>query len=301
MDGLLLIDKPVGPTSHDVVARVRRALGKKRAGHTGTLDPAASGLLPVVLGRATRLARFIASEAKRYETVITLGVETDTYDAEGVAVAPGAAIRVAAMPARAEIERALDRFRGTFEQRPPAFSAKKIAGQRSYDLARAAGAAAAARPAAAVVTAYAIDVLAAAGDTVALAVACSAGFYIRSLAHDLGAALGVGAHVRELRRTRIGGLDVADALPLEMIEVDAERARAAVVPLRSMLPWMAAARLTEEGARRAKHGRALGPEHIAGRSGPAGPYLRLLHPDGELLGIASPEDAGVLHPSVILM
>ena len=135
MDGLLIVDKPAGPTSHDVVARVRRALGVRRIGHTGTLDPAATGVLPLVLGRATRLARFLSASDKAYEAVVHLGVATDTNDAEGAAAGPS---YQGPLPSREVIDRALDAFRGTFLQQPPAYSAKKIDGQRSYRLARAA-------------------------------------------------------------------------------------------------------------------------------------------------------------------
>src|SRR5688572_13593351 len=134
MDGLLIIDKPSGPTSHDVVARVRRALGERRIGHTGTLDPAATGVLPLVLGRATRLARFLSASDKSYEAVVRLGVGTDTQDAAG---APSGPSYRGALPSREAIDRALDAFRGTFVQQPPAYSAKKIAGHRSYKIARA--------------------------------------------------------------------------------------------------------------------------------------------------------------------
>ena len=134
LDGLLVVDKPVGPTSHDVVARVRRLLGERRIGHTGTLDPLASGVLLLVIGRATRLAQFLNTDAKRYEATIRLGFATDTYDATG---RPTTAAFDGAMPTRDRIEAALDAFRGTFLQQPPAFSAKKIGGRRSYRLARA--------------------------------------------------------------------------------------------------------------------------------------------------------------------
>src|SRR5579862_1872874 len=122
MDGLLVVDKPAGPTSHDVVARMRRVLGEKRIGHTGTLDPLATGVLPLVLGRATRLARFLSGSDKTYEAVITLGVSTDTADAEGTAIG---ACHDGPLPEHTAIDRALDAFRGTFLQTPPAHSAKK--------------------------------------------------------------------------------------------------------------------------------------------------------------------------------
>src|SRR6266852_4830278 len=134
MDGLLIIDKPSGPTSHDVVARMRRALRERRIGHTGTLDPAATGVLLLVLGRATRLARFLSASDKAYEAVVRLGFATDTADAQGLAIGP---VLQGSLPSRDAIDRALDAFRGTFLQQPPAFSAKKIGGKRSHELARA--------------------------------------------------------------------------------------------------------------------------------------------------------------------
>src|SRR5688572_21924316 len=133
MDGLLVVDKPVGPTSHDVVARVRRATGERRIGHTGTLDPGASGVLPLVLGRATRLARFLSGMDKGYAAVVRLGVSTDTFDAAGQSVGEP---YCGGMPDRSAIERALESFCGTFLQQPPIFSAKKIGGVRSHRLAR---------------------------------------------------------------------------------------------------------------------------------------------------------------------
>ena len=134
MDGLLIIDKPAGPTSHDVVARMRRALHEPRIGHTGTLDPAATGVLLLVLGRATRLARFLSASDKSYEAVVRLGFSTDTLDARGRTTGP---VSQASLPSREAIDAALDAFRGTFLQQPPAFSAKKIDGTRSHKLARA--------------------------------------------------------------------------------------------------------------------------------------------------------------------
>src|SRR5262245_40744853 len=133
MDGLLIVDKPAGPTSHDVVSRVRRLLREKRVGHTGTLDPAATGVLLVVVGRATRLSQFLSASDKSYEAAVRLGFATDTADAEGQPVGP---IWHGPLPGRDVIEAALGEFRGTYLQQPPAFSAKKIDGTRSYKLAR---------------------------------------------------------------------------------------------------------------------------------------------------------------------
>jgi len=163
MDGLLIIDKPAGPTSHDVVSRMRRLLREKRIGHTGTLDPMATGVLLLVVGRATRLSQFLIASDKSYEAVVRLGFATDTADAEGQPVGP---VSRAALPPRETIDAALDEFRGTFMQQPPAFSAKKIDGTRSYKLARAAAADARLKPsgdenlpAPASVTAHAIDIV----------------------------------------------------------------------------------------------------------------------------------------------
>src|SRR5437667_4675740 len=198
MDGLLIIDKPKGPTSHDVVARVRRAIGERRVGHTGTLDPAASGVLPLVIGRATRLARFLSAGDKCYEAVIRLGFSTDTGDATGT---PLSTAPRGPMPSRADIDSALDAFRGTFMQQPPAYSAKKVDGTRSYRLARRSKrqsprvSARPALPAAVQVATRATDIVSVEDGTLTLRVSCSAGFYVRSLAHDLGERLGTGGHL----------------------------------------------------------------------------------------------------------
>jgi tRNA pseudouridine55 synthase len=325
MDGLLIIDKPKGPTSHDVVARVRRAIGERRIGHTGTLDPLASGVLPLVLGRATRLARFLSAGDKSYEAVVRLGVATDTYDAAGVATTSA---YEGHLPSRAAIERALDQFRGPFLQRPPHFSAKKIDGRRSHRIARAdaRGRLSVAAPLAALappaplaplapvsVTVYAIDLVSLDDDRVRLRVDCSAGFYVRSLAHDLGRQLGTGAHLADLRRTRSGDATLGEAVPLDVIEGDRQRALKAVLPVAGMLPTLSAVVLTMEGVRRAGHGRDLGPTDfeggIAGRfqtaamtATPDPFFVRLLDSAGQLVGIARPvPSSGLLHPSVILM
>jgi tRNA pseudouridine55 synthase len=343
VDGLLVIDKPAGPTSHDVVARLRRILRERRIGHTGTLDPAATGVLPLVLGRATRLARFLSARDKEYEAVIRFGIATDTYDAHGV---PSGARHEGPWPTRDAIDRALDAFRGSFLQQPPAFSAKKIEGQPSYIAARAARQSSGARhhsftgagapppartdadasprtarhgrrrslPAAVSVTAHTIDIVTVEGDCVTLRIDCSAGFYVRSLAHDLGDRLGVGAHLTTLRRTRSGDLTVADAVPLDVAERDPEAARAAVIPVDRMLPSLSAVVLTDAGARHVAHGRDVASGDIAGGSAaigsPAGvtgplsppPCVRLMTENGQLLGIAEPAvTPGLLHPSVVLV
>ncbi len=352
MDGLLVVDKPAGPTSHDIVARVRRALREQRVGHTGTLDPAATGVLPLVVGRATRLAQFLSGSDKSYEAVIRFGFSTDTGDAQGRALGVQ---RVTELPSRETIDAALDAFRGTFLQQPPAFSAKKIDGKRSHKLARARArddarlkpgrsgppSLAATSPSFGVasppdppdlldppappglpdpvsVTTYAIDVVSTDGDTVTLRVDCSAGFYIRSLAHDLGERLGVGGHLLALRRTRSGTLTLADAVGLAAIEREPDLAARRVIPLAEMLPGLAPVVLTSDGVRKAIHGRELGPgDCVSGfanrdtglarpsdsrTSTPESRLYRLLDPAGQLVAIARPATAaGLLHPSVVLV
>jgi len=333
MDGLLVVDKPAGPTSHDVVARVRRALRERRVGHTGTLDPAATGVLPLVVGRATRLAQFLSGSDKSYEAVIRFGFSTDTGDAQGRALGVQRAI---ACPSRDAIDAALDAFRGEFLQQPPAFSAKKIDGKRSHKLARArARGGARLKPSRSgtispdrrdppdlpdpvSVTTYAIDVVNTDGDTVTLRVDCSAGFYIRSLAHDLGERLGVGGHLVALRRTRSGTLTMADAVGLDAIEREPDLAAGRVIPLAEMLPGLAPVVLTSDGVRKAIHGRELGPgDCVSGFANrdpglarpsesqsatPESRLYRLLDPAGQLVAIARPATAaGLLHPSVVLV
>jgi len=307
MDGLLIIDKPAGPTSHDVVSRMRRLLREKRIGHTGTLDPMATGVLLLVVGRATRLSQFLIASDKSYEAVVRLGFATDTADAEGQPVGP---VSRAALPPRETIDAALDEFRGTFMQQPPAFSAKKIDGTRSYKLARAAAADARLKPsgdenlpAPASVTAHAIDIVSADGDSVTLRVDCSAGFYVRSLAHDLGRRLGIGGHLAALRRTRSGDFTLEQAISMDTVERDAQLAIDGLIPLAEMLPAFASVTLTAEGVLRATHGRQLGPADTErGLSGGASTFVRLLDQSGQLVGIAEPVGASaLLHPSVVLM
>ena len=327
MDGLIVIDKPAGPTSHDVVARMRRVLREKRIGHTGTLDPMATGVLLLVLGKATRLATFLSASDKSYDAVVRLGFATDTADAQGRPLGP---VSGRALPSRDAIDAALDPLRGTFMQQPPAFSAKKIDGQRSHTIARArARAAADARlkpraadianppdlPAPARVTSHRLEIVSIEADTVTLRVDCSAGFYVRSLAHDLGERLGIGAHLAALRRTRTGDFTVDQAVDLETAERDPQRAAAAVVPLAGMLIHLASVVLTADGVNRAVHGRDLRPGDAASSSGEpfalspqpssqpsSQPWVRLLDPHGELVAIARPVGAGgFLHPSVVLV
>jgi tRNA pseudouridine55 synthase len=315
MDGLLVVDKPSGPTSHDVVGRMRRILHKRRIGHTGTLDPLATGVLPLVIGRATRLARFLSAGNKSYEAIIRLGFATDTADNEGTQVG---ARYDGPLPAVEVIDRALDAFRGQFLQQPPVFSAKKIGGRRSYDLARQGptrvgpvsdrgrtgvgpcqnvdGALA---PTLVTVNRLVITNLDA--DQVSLTLDCSGGFYVRSLAHDLGERLGTGAHLIALRRTRSGECSLDEAISLAAVERDPQAAAMHVVPLARMLTSLPPVTLDAEGLQRALHGRNLEAPAAPTEDPDSWPFVRLLDSAGDLVAIAERMGpSGLLHPSVVL-
>jgi tRNA pseudouridine55 synthase len=297
LQGALLVDKPSGPTSHDVVARVRRALGVSRIGHTGTLDPLATGLLVLLVGNVTRLAQFLAGDLKEYLADVRLGVATDTYDAEGLDPSRRSPADV---PALDSIAGALVRFRGTFDQLPPPFSAKKIAGQRAYKAARDRQPVDL-RPVQ--VTVHNLELVSQIDDVVRLRVLCSAGFYVRSLAHDLGVALGCGAHLAGLRRIRAGAFSVDQATVLSTIEQERAEAAARLVPSDVLLGHLPALRLSEEGTRRATHGNLVGPAHVTDASANVGTAdrLRLLDPSGHLVAIAERLGDGSLHPVVVLV
>lgn len=209
-DGVVLVDKKAGITSHDVVERFRRRSKIKKVGHTGTLDPMATGLLVLCVGKATRLQAYLMGMEKTYEGTIQFGWATDTYDATGEA----AGEKVEQSVEHLDLEPFVARFRGEIEQMPPAFSAKKIEGVRAYELARK-GEEVKLTPKR--VTVYEFTITAVEGSRVKFRVRSSAGTYMRSLAHDLGAAAGIPAHLSELRRTKIGNFDVSEAIPYEKL------------------------------------------------------------------------------------
>jgi tRNA pseudouridine55 synthase len=295
LDGVLVIDKPQGPTSHDVVAAVRRALGVSRVGHAGTLDPMATGVLPLLLGRATRLAQFLSAARKTYVAAVRFGGATDTDDASGAPVdsAPASGI----VPDFERLRAALEGFTGDLLQRPPAFSAKKVQGRRSYDLARR-GQAVELPPAAVTVHALALDALT--GDTATLRITSSAGFYVRALARDLGTALGTGAHLAALRRLASGEFTIESAMPLAEALADPAAARRAVRPLHDLLSDHPVVRLTRAEVEAVRHGRDVAPAAPADGGLDTG-AVRLLAPDGALVAIARMRSPGVLHPAVVLM
>jgi tRNA pseudouridine55 synthase len=312
--GGLIVDKPSGPTSHDIVALARRALDESRIGHTGTLDPLATGVLVLLIGRATRLSQFLVSDEKEYLADVRLGVSTPTYDADFRLKAEATGNRLGADESscgpersgsfrlRAEdLDRALERFRGTYFQTPPPYSAKKIAGRRAYEHARNQNAVEL-KPVE--VTVSTLDVIAQPDpELVRLRVVCSAGFYIRSLAHDLGAALGCGAHLESLRRIRAGRFRIEHALPVGLLATRHEAARERMIPPNDLLSHLAAVTLSAEGARRAGHGNSVALEHVLGDpwSMEGGPTVRLVDASGAVLAVAERRDDELLHPLTVLV
>lgn len=217
MDAVLVIDKPAGMTSHDVVARVRRLLGERSVGHLGTLDPSATGVLPLLTGRFTRLAQFFAAGSKTYEGVIRLGFATDTYDAEGEPLGPPQPVQVSLE----QLQKTAASLTGGIEQQPPKFSAKKVAGVPAYKLARKKQEVELKNVR---VQVHRFDIQELVGDRARFVAEVSAGTYVRSLANELGERLGVGAHLAELRRTRCGEFSLEQAVPLERLAEIKERA-----------------------------------------------------------------------------
>ena len=298
-DGVLVVDKTQGPTSHDVVTLARRALGVSRIGHTGTLDPMATGVLPLVVGRATRLAQFLTAGDKDYDATVAFGRTTDTYDAVGTVVTTSAD-----RPTRAQLDTALARFRGTVEQTPPAYSAKNIDGERSYELARKTKTGATAvLPKAVTVTARQLDIVSFDGETACLRMRVTAGFYVRSLAHDLGAALGMGAVLAALRRTRSGEFGLEGAVPLaEVLQSTREALAGRLLPFDELLAGLPAVVL--RGAvhvERVRNGLEVAPDDLQAALSPLPELVRLLGPDGALVGLARPgKTPGFLHAAVVL-
>ena len=289
MNGALLVDKPAGMTSHDVVAVARRVLRTKSVGHTGTLDPFATGLLVLLVGKATRLARFLDGFDKEYEATVRLGQGSDTDDATGILTAPSAIGPQPSAPSHRpsadEVNRALATFVGTSEQVPPAFSAKKVDGQRAYARARK-GEEVVLKPVE--VTIHRAELVRYAWPDAEIRVSVSTGTYIRSLARDLGTRLGTAAHCAALRRTRIGRFAVGDARTLEMLETPRGTA---LIPMAELVSHLPAQELDEAGAGAVRHGRGV----ATGKT--RGPIA--LVRGGELLAIAEVTD-GMAQPTVVV-
>jgi tRNA pseudouridine55 synthase len=297
LDGVLPVDKPVGPTSHDVVVSARRALGTRRIGHTGTLDPFASGLLLLCIGRATRIAEYISGLDKRYTALVRLGIATDTDDLTGSVTAT----RDPAGVSRAALEEALTAQRGPVLQRPPTYSAKKLGGERAYALARQ-GRDIELEPVP--VEIRELRVTRFELPDVELEIECSSGTYIRAIARDLGDALGVGAHLVALRRTRVGGHHVESALTLDRLD-DPAVVRAALIQPLDALAAMPRVDVGPDDAVSIRHGRALRAADVSvGPGGAAGtgnaPVRVALAADGDLLAIAE-ADGQWLRPKKVFL
>ncbi|MEX2081634.1 MAG: tRNA pseudouridine(55) synthase TruB, partial [Dehalococcoidia bacterium] len=277
LDGILLVDKDANWTSHDVVARVRGITRQPRAGHTGTLDPLATGLLVVCLGKATRLVEYMVGHDKRYEGVIQLGVRTDTDDAAGQEVER----RDVGEGWRERLDELAGRFSGEQEQTPPAYSAISVGGRRAYEIARQGG-----TPAlrARRVTVHELRLAALAEDQVAIALHCGAGTYVRSLARDIGEALGCGAHLAQLRRTAAGPFKVEEAWTIDELVALAEHdlMEQAMLPPDEGVRELGAALVTEEHARALASGVRI---MAAGGAGGAAGVARIYGRGGGFVGM----------------
>jgi tRNA pseudouridine55 synthase len=278
----LLVDKPAGPTSHDVVDAVRRALGIRRVGHTGTLDPFASGLLVILVGRATRLAQFLVGLPKSYEGIIQLGVRTDTDDATGVELEVSESWRDLS---RAQLLDAMGELTGRTVQRPPVYSARKSAGERAHRRARR-GEPVTLEAREIDVTAF--DLIAHDGPSVRFRADVGSGTYVRAIARDLGASLGCGAHVAELRRTAVGAFGVDEAVPPSAFDDCAPR----LLPVRGAVSHLPVLKLDETEIEAVRHGRPIPREGDV-----EGPVA--LVSGADLIAVAEP-DQGVLKPRVVL-
>jgi tRNA pseudouridine55 synthase len=301
VNGLLVIDKPGGMTSHDVVDRLRRITGERSIGHLGTLDPMATGVLPLLLGKFTRLAQYFSAAEKSYAGGIRFGFATDTYDADGEPCGPDRRLEAAEKLTLEQVRQAATRFHGEMEQMPPQFSAKKIDGQPAYKLARK-GKPAQLKPARVRIDAFAIETLN--GPEASFAIDISAGGYVRSVAHELGCDLGCGAHLSRLRRTRAGVFTLADAHTLEELEALAGNAEEVgnagtieglCIHPRTLLPEMPAVTGDSVTLGRLRNGaQANLPEFSAA------PLVKVFAGPRELVGIAR-RIAGTLFQPVVVM
>jgi tRNA pseudouridine55 synthase len=290
MNGVLVIDKPAGLTSHDVVNRVRRLLGQRAVGHLGTLDPLATGVLPLVVGNLTRLAQFYLSTEKSYQGTIRFGFATDTYDSDGEPVGPVQSVEV-------KLEQVRDlasKFRGVIEQVPPPFSAKKIHGVPAYKLARKKKEFSL-QPVRVEIKEF--EILSCEGSDAVFLATVASGTYMRTVAYDLGREVGCGAHLASLRRTRVAEFTVEDSLALERV-VEAARAGTAeelFVHPRKLLPQMPSVTATEEAAALIRSGRAVNlPEMSRAKQ------VKVFYGQRELIAIATRVAGTLFHPGIVL-
>ncbi|MFY9560228.1 MAG: tRNA pseudouridine(55) synthase TruB [Terriglobales bacterium] len=290
MNGVLVIDKPAGMTSHDVVNRVRRILGQKAVGHLGTLDPSATGVLPVVAGNLTRLAQFYTRSEKSYEGVISFGFATDTYDADGDATSPAQKITLKLEDLR---EQAAE-FKGRIQQLPPPFSAKKIAGVPAYKLARRKQEVALK---AVEVEIKEFEILAVEGNCADFRARVASGTYLRSVAHDLGQKLGCGAHLHALRRTAVAEFGLEEAHTLEELEKAAQQGSAeelAVHP-RKLLPQFPCVTADDASAALIRSGRAVNLPELSRER-----LVKVFYGQRDLIAIATRIAGTLFHPGIVL-
>jgi tRNA pseudouridine55 synthase len=293
VDGVIVVDKPAGWTSHDVVNRMRRLANTKKVGHLGTLDPFATGVLPVVIGKATRLQQFYVRNNKTYEGVIRFGYATDSYDRDGKPLGEPVGYTADIVT----LEPMLDAFRGTFEQTPPPVSAKKIGGKKAYEFARE-NIAVELKPV--TVTISALDLLSVEGSTARIRMSCSSGTYVRSVAHELGKAAGCGAFLEELRRVQAGDFGIERARTLdELGELQAEgRLQEALIPAAELLPDFGTEIVDDLTAGRIRQGREFRTSPFRIREGAQ--FVKAISPQGELIAIGQAKLPNVYHPFLVL-
>ena len=293
MNGAIVVDKPGGWTSHDVVNKMRRIAKTKKVGHLGTLDPIATGVLPIVIERATRLAQFYTRSDKIYEGTVRFGWSTSSYDRTGEPAGERTEVQVGAE----EIERHLAKFRGEFLQTPPAVSAKKVEGRRAYELARK-SIPVELRPVR--VHVYELTLLVVNGPDAKIRVHCSGGTYVRSIAHDLGESHGCGAHLHALRRISSGEFEIGQARTIPQLESLAaeERLVDAIVPAVQMLPEMASVFVDDLTVAQIRNGRNFPASPF--RSDPGAKHVKAVTRQGELVAIGEAVLPNLYHPIVVL-
>jgi tRNA pseudouridine55 synthase len=293
VDGVIIVDKPRGWTSHDVVNKMRRFAGTRKVGHLGTLDPSATGVLPLVIGRATRLAQFYTRNDKIYEGVIHFGHSTDSYDADGEPTSPEVAVAID----QAVVDAVLEQSRGEFEQMPPPVSAKKIGGKPAYELARKQQRV---DLKAVPVNIYELQILRMDGCEAAICVHCSAGTYLRSIAHDAGQALGCGAYLKDLRRLASGDFRIESARTLDQLAALAEEGRLAeaLVPASQLLPEFPGEMVDAITAGQIRNGRDFRVSPFRPQSGSR--FVKALNPEGDLIAIGEARLPHLYHPVLVL-
>jgi len=301
ISGVLIIDKPARMTSHDVVAHVRRIVGIRQIGHFGTLDPFATGVLPLSVGKATRFAQFYLKSRKAYEGTMRFGFSTDTYDATGKPTSEAAPVSFEA----AELEKLFREFTGRLMQTPPAYSAKRIAGARAYDLARQNKPV---RLTPVEVEIYAFELLAFEGERARFAAECSGGTYMRSLAHDIGQKLGCGAHLEHLRRTTVAEFALDRSVTPERLEeaVREEKLLSCLVPLEALLPDCPELVVRGRDEKSVRHGHRfeLAQTERFGRGTgrlQSVALLKIVNAERRLIAVARHVKGSIYHPDLVLV